>query len=121
MFEEFGQGRAVTPAPFPRITYAEAVLEYGTDKPDLRNPLVIADVSEVFAGSGFRAFARIVERGRRRAGDPGAGVGVAAPLLVSRQAGRLGESRDGRGRASATSSSSVARRAPSRWARPDRQ
>jgi aspartyl-tRNA synthetase len=63
VFEEFGQGRAVTPAPFPRITFADAALKYGTDKPDLRNPLVIADVSEVFAGSKFRAFRRIVEAG----------------------------------------------------------
>ncbi|MGE0260860.1 MAG: aspartate--tRNA ligase [Alphaproteobacteria bacterium] len=63
VFEEFGQGRAVTPPPFPRITFAEAALKYGTDKPDLRNPLVIADVSEVFAGSNFRAFRRVVENG----------------------------------------------------------
>jgi aspartyl-tRNA synthetase len=63
VFEEFGQGRAVTPTPFPRISFAEAALKYGTDKPDLRNPLVIADVSEVFAGSKFRAFRRIVESG----------------------------------------------------------
>ena len=63
VFEEFGGGRAVTPPPFPRITFAEAALKYGTDKPDLRNPLVIADVSEVFAGSNFRAFRRIVENG----------------------------------------------------------
>jgi aspartyl-tRNA synthetase len=63
IFEEFGGGRAVTPTPFPRIPYAEAALKYGTDKPDLRNPLVIADVSEVFAGSKFRAFRRIVESG----------------------------------------------------------
>src|SRR5207253_10876299 len=63
VFEEFGAGRSVTPAPFPRITYADAALKYGTDKPDLRNPLVIADVSDVFAGSKFRAFRRIVESG----------------------------------------------------------
>jgi aspartyl-tRNA synthetase len=63
VFEEFGQGRAVTPAPFPRIAYRDAMLRYGTDKPDLRNPLVIADVSAVFAGSNFRAFRRIVEGG----------------------------------------------------------
>src|SRR5690349_21740026 len=63
VFEEFSEGRAVTPLPFPRLTYAEAALKYGTDKPDLRNPLVIADVSEVFAGSNFRAFKRIVENG----------------------------------------------------------
>jgi aspartyl-tRNA synthetase len=63
VFEEFGQGRAVTPPPFPRITYAEAALKYGSDKPDLRNPLVIVDVSGVFANSNFRAFRRIVENG----------------------------------------------------------
>ena len=63
VFDEFGQGRAVTPAPFPRIKYADAMLKYGTDKPDLRNPLVIADVSTVFVGSNFRAFKRIVENG----------------------------------------------------------
>ena len=63
VFEEFGQGRAVTPPPFPRITFADAALKYGTDKPDLRNPLVIADVSDVFAGSNFRAFRRVVENG----------------------------------------------------------
>ena len=63
VFEEFGGGRAVTPLPFPRISYSDAALKYGTDKPDLRNPLVIADVSDVFAGSKFRAFRRIVEDG----------------------------------------------------------
>src|SRR5438874_2851425 len=63
IFEEFGQGRAVTAAPFPRITFADSALKYGTDKPDLRNPLVIADVSAVFAGSNFRAFKRGVESG----------------------------------------------------------
>jgi aspartyl-tRNA synthetase len=63
VFEEFGGGRTVTPPPFPRITFADAALKYGTDKPDLRNPLVIADVSEVFAASKFRAFRRIVENG----------------------------------------------------------
>ncbi len=63
VFEEFGGGRTVTPSPFPRITFADAALKYGTDKPDLRNPLIIADVSPVFAGSKFRAFRRIVETG----------------------------------------------------------
>ena len=63
VFEEFGGCRTVTPAPFPRISYSDAMLKYGTDKPDLRNPLVIADVSEVFVSSKFRAFRRIVESG----------------------------------------------------------
>jgi aspartyl-tRNA synthetase len=63
IFEEFGQGRAVTPPPFPRITFADAALKYGTDKPDLRNPLIIADASEVFRGSGFGIFARALADG----------------------------------------------------------
>ncbi|MGF1550580.1 MAG: aspartate--tRNA ligase [Sphingomonadaceae bacterium] len=63
LFEEFGQGRPVTKAPFPRIPYAEAMLKYGTDKPDLRNPVEIADVTEHFEGSGFGLFARIVGGG----------------------------------------------------------
>jgi aspartyl-tRNA synthetase len=63
IFEEFGGGRPVTAPPFPRIAYSEAMRKYGTDKPDLRNPLEIADVSEVFANSKFRAFRRIIESG----------------------------------------------------------
>jgi aspartyl-tRNA synthetase len=63
VFEEFGQGRTLTPPPFPRITYEEAMRSYGSDKPDLRNPLKIADVTEVFRGSGFGIFARQVEQG----------------------------------------------------------
>jgi aspartyl-tRNA synthetase len=63
VFQEFGNGRRVSPAPFARIAYADAMLKYGSDKPDLRNPLVIADVSEVFVGSKFRGFRRIVEGG----------------------------------------------------------
>jgi len=63
VFEEFANGRHVTPAPFPRIPYDEAMLKYGTDKPDLRNPLEIVDVSDVFRGSHFKIFARLVEEG----------------------------------------------------------
>src|SRR5207248_7784921 len=48
VFEEFANGRYVSSAPFPRIGYDEALLKYGTDKPDLRNPIEIADVSDVF-------------------------------------------------------------------------
>ena len=48
--------KKVSPKPFKRITYADAMLTYGTDKPDLRNPLKIVDVSDVFEGSGFTAF-----------------------------------------------------------------
>ncbi|MFD5316435.1 aspartate--tRNA ligase [Streptomyces sp. NPDC127098] len=56
LFEEFGGGRHVT-SPFPRIPFREAMLKYGSDKPDLRARLELVDVSEVFAGSGFKAFA----------------------------------------------------------------
>ena len=63
VFEEFAEGRAVTPPPFPRIPYDEALTRYGSDKPDLRNPLVVHDVGEVFRGSGFSAFASALETG----------------------------------------------------------
>ncbi|EST26464.1 aspartyl-tRNA synthetase [Streptomycetaceae bacterium MP113-05] len=56
VFEEFGDGRHVT-SPFPRIPFREAMLKYGSDKPDLRTSLELVDVSHVFAGSGFNAFA----------------------------------------------------------------
>ena len=64
VFEEFANGRSVTPAgDYPRIPFREAMLKYGTDKPDLRNPLLISDVGGHFRGSGFGLFARIVEGG----------------------------------------------------------
>ncbi len=61
VFEEFGGGRPVTPS-FPRIPYAEAMAKYGSDKPDLRNPIEMQVVSEHFAGSGFKIFAKILEQ-----------------------------------------------------------
>jgi len=63
VFEEFAGGATVTPAPFPRIPFAEALATYGTDKPDLRNPLLIADVTDVFRGSSFAAFATAIAAG----------------------------------------------------------
>ncbi len=63
VFDEFSAGRLVTPLPFPRIPYAESILKYGSDKPDLRNPLVITDVTEPYRGSGFALFSRLVEQG----------------------------------------------------------
>jgi aspartyl-tRNA synthetase len=60
VFEEFGDGKPVT-AKFPRIAYGEALRKYGVDKPDLRNSIVMQDVSEIFRGSGFKIFARILE------------------------------------------------------------
>ncbi len=61
VFEEFANGKAVTPMPFPRIPFREAIAKYGTDKPDLRNPLVMQDVSDHFRGGGFGVFARMLE------------------------------------------------------------
>ena len=60
IFEEFGAGHKVD-AVWPRISYADAALWYGTDKPDLRNPIKMARVSEHFAGSGFGIFAKLLE------------------------------------------------------------
>src|SRR5260221_10770290 len=61
VFEEFGQGREVTPAPFPRIRYDDALAQYGTDKPDLRNPILMRDATAHFRGSGFKIFANMIE------------------------------------------------------------
>lgn len=63
VFEEFAQGRSVTPYPFPRIPFDESMLKYGNDKPDLRNPIEICDVSEIFRGSDFGVFSKAVEMG----------------------------------------------------------
>jgi aspartyl-tRNA synthetase len=60
IFERFGEGKPVTKN-WPRIPYAEAMRKYGSDKPDLRNPLVMQDVSEHFRDSGFKVFARMLE------------------------------------------------------------
>ena len=61
VFEEFANGKPVTPYPFPRIPYREAIAKYGSDKPDLRNPIQMQDVSDHFRGGGFGLFARILE------------------------------------------------------------
>jgi aspartyl-tRNA synthetase len=60
VFEEFGLGKRVTQK-FPLIPYAQAIRKYGSDKPDLRNPIEMQDVSDTFRGSGFKVFARILE------------------------------------------------------------
>jgi aspartyl-tRNA synthetase len=67
VFDEFKGDRAVTPYPFVRIPYREAIAKYGTDKPDLRNPLVMQDVSEHFRGGGFGVFARILDADAKNA------------------------------------------------------
>jgi aspartyl-tRNA synthetase len=67
VFEEFGGGKPVTPK-FPLIPFDAAIRAYGSDKPDLRNPIKMADVSDIFRGSGFKVFANILAR------DPAAEV-----------------------------------------------
>ncbi|WP_136439927.1 aspartate--tRNA ligase [Pacificoceanicola onchidii] len=63
VFEEFGGGRKVdAPESWPQIPYKEAALKYGTDKPDLRNPIEMQDVSEHFRDSGFAIFAKLLEQ-----------------------------------------------------------
>jgi aspartyl-tRNA synthetase len=65
VFQEFANGRTINPGPFPRIPYAESMLKYGSDKPDLRNPIIIADVSAEFADPSveFKAFKSVVAQG----------------------------------------------------------
>lgn len=78
VFEAFADGKPVTPAgSFPRIPHAEAMLKYGSDKPDLRNPILIEDVTDHFVGSGFGIFASLVDSGSviRAIPAPGAGAG----------------------------------------------
>jgi aspartyl-tRNA synthetase len=67
VFQEFANGKDVTPYPFVRIPYREAISKYGTDKPDLRNPLEMQDVSEHFRGGGFGVFARILDADAKNA------------------------------------------------------
>jgi aspartyl-tRNA synthetase len=62
VFAEFAGDDKVTPSPWARIPYAESMRKYGSDKPDLRNPLVMQDVSDHFRGSNFKVFARLLEQ-----------------------------------------------------------
>ncbi len=75
VFSEFAAGKAVDEYPFRRIPFAQAMLDYGTDKPDLRNPLVIRDVTAQFDGSGFGLFARIAAGGGTVRAIPAPGAG----------------------------------------------
>jgi len=63
VFKEFSDGRTVTKGAFPRIAYAESMLKYGSDKPDLRNPLIITDVTEAYRDGGFGLFSSNVTKG----------------------------------------------------------
>jgi aspartyl-tRNA synthetase len=78
VFEEFAKGKPVTKG-WPRIPFAEALKKYGSDKPDLRNPIVMQDVSEHFRGSGFKVFARMLEDPKNQVwAIPGTGGGSRA-------------------------------------------
>ncbi len=77
VFDEFSD-RDVTKPPFPRIPYRESMLKYGNDKPDLRNPIEIADVTEHFRGGGFGIFARMIEGGAVVRAIPAPGAGTRA-------------------------------------------
>ena len=75
VFKEFAEGRYVSKTPFPRIPFDEAMLKYGSDKPDLRNPLLIADVTNIFRGSNFGIFSTAIENGSVVKAIPGPGTG----------------------------------------------
>ena len=78
VFEDFAKGKPVTKN-WPRIPFAEAMRKYGSDKPDLRNPIVMQDVSEHFRGSGFKVFARMLEDPKNQVwAIPGTGGGSRA-------------------------------------------
>ncbi|HVY19867.1 MAG TPA: aspartate--tRNA ligase [Bauldia sp.] len=78
VFEEFGGGKPVTQE-FPRIRYADALRQYGSDKPDLRNPILMQNVTDAFRGSGFKVFAGMI------AADPSVEVwAIPAPKGGSR-------------------------------------
>lgn len=75
IFKEFAPTHTVSSAPFERIPYKQAMKEYGSDKPDLRNPLKLVDVSEAFKNSSFGLFAKIVEAGGEVRAVPAPGAG----------------------------------------------
>jgi aspartyl-tRNA synthetase len=78
VFEDFAKGKPVT-RNWPRIPFAESLCKYGTDKPDLRNSIVMQDVSEHFRGSGFKVFARMLEDEKNQVwAIPGPGGGSRA-------------------------------------------
>ena len=76
VFEEFANGRSVTKPPFPRISFDEAMLKYGSDKPDLRISLEIVDVTDAFRKSEFKIFAQAIEKGSVVRAIPAPGGGA---------------------------------------------
>ena len=83
VFEEFGGGKPVTQK-FPLIPYREAMLKYGSDKPDLRNPLLIVDVTDVFSRDDvtFNAFKNVIKKGGVVRAIPAPGAAAAPPVCT---------------------------------------
>ena len=75
IFSEFADNKKVDSAPFVHITYDDAMLRYGCDKPDLRNPITLCDASEIFRDSGFSIFANLVKQGGHVRAIPAPGAG----------------------------------------------
>jgi len=95
LFEEFAnwddKGRTVPPGPFPHIPYAEAMAKYGSDKPDLRNPIELKDVTDFFADdkkTGFSIFAKIIKGG-------GKVIAIPAPGAAASQSRKFFDDMDG--------------------------
>jgi aspartyl-tRNA synthetase len=86
LFKEFSD-KKVTDFPFPRIAYKDSMLKYGNDKPDLRNPIEIQDVSEVFRDSGFGIFAKMVAGGSVVRAIPAPGAGAKARSFFDKMNG----------------------------------
>ena len=91
VFEAFSDGKPVTPAAsFPRIPHAEAMLKYGSDKPDLRNPLIIADVTDLFAREdvAFKAFKGVIASGGVVRSIPATGAAISRSASLKRAAAK---------------------------------
>jgi len=73
LFTTFSE-KKVTPSPFPRIKYSDSMLKYGNDKPDLRNPIIISDVTEIFENSGFSIFVSNIKNGAKVRAIPAPGT-----------------------------------------------
>lgn len=90
VFEEFSGDVEVTPAPFPRIPYKEAMEKYGSDKPDLRNPIELCDITEFFADdskTGFGIFAKII-------GGGGKVIAIPAPKAAAEKSRKFFDEMD---------------------------
>jgi aspartyl-tRNA synthetase len=121
VFEEFKGERKLGPMPFPRIAYDESMLKYGSDKPDLRNPLVVTDVSEIFRDSSFGIFAKSVAAGGIVRAIPAPGT-AERPRSFFDKLNEWARERGRRGWALSSSPRAAARDpSPESRCRPDRQ